>query len=326
MHRRNLYWLCAAAAALSSAGGFLATQQAVAQQKIHREYVPGREKVVPHFTGDKAFMNHVERWKDENAIRQSMAKGLLSHEINFKDFRWLEKSFDGLVVMDEGKDLFHAKDAQGRSCAGCHGNEGEKLKGVHAKFPKYHADMQRVVTVPTQIRHCAEKRLSRQDLHEETRANTMLAFYVGYLSDGETINIDVTTPGPLKDSYERGKDLFFLRTGNFHFACAHCHTPPTAGSYLRGQRPTGFFGDAASYPIYHYPFDIPGSDRGFVFTLQHQIKSCQTLSRMKQGREGSKSMTDIEVFLTGVSNGYKVSIPTAQYNMSTGYLDNLKKK
>ena len=321
MNRNHLLGLAmASAAALGAVGA------AVSQQPIHREYSPGREKVVPHVTGDKAFMNHYDRWKDEAAVKASMARGLLSHQINFKDFRWLEKSFDGLIVMDEGKDLFHKKDAQGRSCAGCHGQEGEKLKGVHAKFPKYHDGMKRVATVPTQIRHCAETRMDNKDLHEETRANTMLAYYVGYLSDGEIINIDVTTPGPMKDSYERGKDLFFMRTGNFHFSCANCHTPPTAGSHLRGQRPTGFFGDAASYPIYHYPFDIPGSDRGFVFTLQHQIKSCQTLSRMKQGREGSKSMTDIEVFLTAASNGYKISIPTAQYNMSTEYLQDFKKK
>jgi sulfur-oxidizing protein SoxA len=54
--------------------------------------------------------------------------------------------------------------------------------------------------------------------------------------------------------------------------------------------------------------------------MQHQIKSCQTLSRMHQGTEGSISMTDIEVFLKALANGYKMSIPTVEYNMSTDYL------
>lgn len=289
-------------------------------QDVRREYAPGREDVIPHVSGDTKFSNTYENWKDEDAIRRSKAKGLMSHEINFKDFRWLEKSFDGELVLEEGKDLFNAKDSKGKSCADCHGADGEKLKGVHVKFPKFNERVGRVVVVPTQIKICAEERMSRTDLHEETRANTMLAYYIGYLSDGQTINIDVTSPGPLRDSYERGKELYFRRVGNFHFACANCHTPPTAGNYLRGQRPTTFFGDASEYPIYHYPYFLPGEDRGYVFTLQHQIKSCQLLSRMYPGKEGSKSMTDIEVFLTATSNGYKMSIPVTEYNLYTDYL------
>lgn len=289
-------------------------------QDVRREYAPGREDVIPHVSGDAKFSATYEDWKDEDAIHRAKAKGLMSHEMNFKDFRWLEKSFDGELALDEGKALFHAKDGQGRSCAGCHGENGEKLVGAHAKFPKFSERAGRVVVVPTQIKMCAESRMDRTDLHEETRANTMLAFYVGALSDGHVIDIDVTSPGPLRESFERGKELYFRRVGNFHFACANCHTPPTAGSYLRGQRPTTFFGDASEYPIYHYPYALPGEDRGYVFTLQHQIKSCQLLSRMYPGKEGSKSMTDIEVFLTAASNGYKVSIPVSEYNMSTDYL------
>lgn len=291
-----------------------------AAQEVRREHLPGREKVIPHVSGDKVFSNTYENWKDEDAVRASLKKGLPSRDINFKDFRWLKKSFDGELALEEGRQLFHQKDAQGRSCAGCHGENGAKLKGIQANYPKVNTRLGRVVVIPSQIRACAEERLDRKDLVEATRANAMLAFYVGSLSDGSIINIDVTTPGLLKDSYERGKELFFRRTGQFNFACAHCHTPPTSTNYIRGQRPSTFFGDAASYPIWHFPFQLPGQDRGYVFTLQHQIRSCQTLSRMHPGTEGTQSHIDIEVFLTAVSNGYKISIPGQQYNTETGYL------
>jgi sulfur-oxidizing protein SoxA len=301
------------------ASGF-ATVGAVAQD-VRREHVPGREKVIPHVSGDRYFSNTYDKnWKDEATIRAAIKKGLPSRDINFKDFRWLQKSLDGELAMDEGRELFHKKDAQGRSCAGCHDAGGAKLKGIQAGYPKVHPRTGKVTVIPSQIRICAEERLERKDLHEETRANAMLAFFIGSLSDGHVINIDVTKTGPLKDSYERGKELFFRRTGQFHFACAHCHTSPTAISYIRGQRPSTFFGDASQYPIWHYPFQLPGQDRGFVFTLQHQIKSCQTLSRMYPGKEGSPSFIDIETFLTAVSNGYKISIPTMQYNMQMDYL------
>jgi sulfur-oxidizing protein SoxA len=231
-----------------------------AAQEVRREHLPGQEKVIPHVSGDKVFSNTYENWKDEDAVRAALKKGLQSRDINFKDFRWLKKSFDGELALEEGRQLFHQKDAQGRSCAGCHGENGAKLKGIQAGYPKVNTRLGRVVVIPSQIRVCAEERLDRKDLAEPTRANAMLAFYVGSLSDGSIINIDVTAPGLLKDSYERGKELYFRRTGQFNFACAHCHTPPTATNYIRGQRPSTFFGDAASYPIWHFPFQLPGQD------------------------------------------------------------------
>lgn len=309
--------LCAATvlgtASLAAAGALA--------QDVKREYMPGREKAIPHVSGDERLSGTYRNWKDEDAVRAAKKAGLMSHEMNFKDFRWLEKSFDGELALEEGRVLFNKADDKGQSCASCHGTDGDKLKGVHAGFPKVNARTGKVVVVPTQIELCARERMGRKDLDVETRANTMLAYWIGYLSDGQPISIDVTTPGPLKDSYERGKELYFRRTGNFHFACASCHTPPTAGNYLRGQRPTTFYGDAAQYPIYHFPYALAGEDRGFVFTLQHQIKSCQMLSRMFQGKEGTQSMVDIETFLTASSNGYKVSIPVSEYNMTTQYLE-----
>lgn len=293
---------------------------AVAADDIKREYVPGRENAIPHVSGDRKFSDTFEKWKDPAAIMAAKKAGLKSHEVNFKDFRWMEKSLDGEFALEEGRKLFNEANDKGQSCASCHGQDGEKLKGVHATSPKVNPRTGKVTVIPTQIRTCAEERLGRTDLHEETRGNTMLAYWIGYLSDGQEINVDVATPGPLKDSYERGRDLYFRRVGNFHFACASCHTPPTAGNYLRGQRPTTFFGDASQYPIYHFPYQLEGHNRGYVFTLQHQIKSCQMLSRMYQGKEGSPSMTDIETFLMASSNGYKVSIPTSEYNMNTDYL------
>jgi sulfur-oxidizing protein SoxA len=290
--------------------------------QVKHDYWWTRDNVIiPHVSGDVHFSNTYDNWKDEESIRRSKARGLQSRDVNFKDFRWLEKSFDAMAAVDEGKETFHLKNAKGESCATCHGVDGQKLAGAYAKLPMYNARAGRVVSGPTQIRICAQERLS-QPWKENTRQNSVLDMYVAWLSDGQVVDIDVKSPSPLRDSYERGKDLYFKRTGQFHFACASCHTGTTTSLYIRGQRPSTFFGDAAHYPIWHFGFALPGDDTASIFTLQHQIRSCQTLSRMYQGEEGSPSMTDIEVFLKAVSNGYKMSIPTVEYNMSTDYLMN----
>lgn len=284
------------------------------------DYMPGKELAIPHVSGDEKFSNTYQYWKDEKAIEAAKKLGKTSADMNYKDFRWAQKSFDGEGAIDLGREYFRQKNDAGKSCASCHGADGEKLKGIYANYPAYNKKLKRVVTVGTQIKTCASERLGF-DWPEDSRPNVLTNMFLAYLSDGKVINIDATKPGPIKAAYERGRDMFFKRAGHFNFACASCHTPPSAGKKLRGQRPTTFFGDAASYPIYHFPYSLPGDDYEYVFTLQHQIKSCQLLSRIYPGAEGSPAMTDIEVFLKASSNGYKMSIPGAEYNMDTKYLE-----
>ncbi|MDD3447786.1 MAG: sulfur oxidation c-type cytochrome SoxA [Gammaproteobacteria bacterium] len=289
--------------------------------EVRHDFWPGRDKVIPHVSGDEQFSNTYRYWKDEMSLDAAVTAGLMSHEMNYKDFRWREKSLEGEMLLGEGQELFNTANEQGQSCASCHGADGKELEGTYARMPKYNERLKRVVVGPTQIRICAEERLGRKDWGEDTRPNTLLAFYLASLSDGEIIDVDVNAPGPVKDSYERGRDLFFKRVGHFHFACASCHTPPSSGNYLRGQRPTTFFGDAAQYPIYHFPYQLAGDNLSYIFTMQHQIRSCQQLSRMYQGREGSAPMTDIETFLRASANGYPISVPVSEYNMNTDYLE-----
>lgn len=284
------------------------------------DFMPGKELAIPHVSGDEKFSNTYRYWKDEEAIAAAKKAGKTSAETNYKDFRWAQKSFDAEGALEIGKQYFNQKNAAGKSCASCHGQDGEKLRGIYANYPAYSKKLKRVVTVGTQIKHCASERLGL-DWADDSRPNVLTDFYIASLSDGKVINIDATRPGPIKQAYERGRDLFFKRAGHFNFACASCHTPPTVGKRLRSQRPTTFFGDAASYPIYHFPYALAGDDYEYVFTLQHQIKSCHLLSRIYPGAEGSPAMTDIEVFLKASANGYKMSIPGSEYNMDTDYLD-----
>ncbi|WP_041440745.1 sulfur oxidation c-type cytochrome SoxA [Thioalkalivibrio sulfidiphilus] len=283
------------------------------------DYWPNREKAIPHVSGDEAFSNTYQYWKDAEAIAAARQEGRMSHEMNFKDFRWLERSMEGEELAERGSELFHRKNQNGQSCASCHGDNGEKISDAQSRFPAFNKRLGRVVTMPTQIGSCASERLG-ENWVEDTKENSLIGMYVATLADGVPVNIDVSG-GEMKASYERGRDLFFKRTGHFNFACASCHTPPTSGSYLRIQRPTTFFGDAAQYPVYHFPYSLPGDDLEYIFTLQHQIKSCQILSRMYPGVEGSEPMTDIEVFLQASSNGFPISAPVNFYNLDAGYME-----
>ena len=130
-----------------------------AEELLKFDYWPGRDNVIPHVSGDEKFSDTYQYWKDEKAIEQAKKAGKKSHEMNFKDFRWAQKSFDAEPALEIGKGYYNQKNANGKSCASCHGENGKKLEGIYANYPSYNKRLKRVVTVGTQIKTCASERL-----------------------------------------------------------------------------------------------------------------------------------------------------------------------
>lgn len=273
------------------------------------KFYPGREKALPGVESDRNLTNTYMHWKDEESISQAIANELGDELINYKHIRWLKRDeFNGDILNEEAKVIYAKPGDKGKSCASCHGDEAERLVGVAAQYPKYDEDLQRMVSLTTRIKTCGEKYVGL-DLPVTSGDNNLLAAYVTSKSYGVPVQVDVSE-GPQKEAFERGRDLFFKRVGQFSFACASCHTPPSALKRLRGMRPSTPYGDAASYPIFEFPA-FP--ERHYLVTLQHQVKACATAARMKTEDEGSPEYTDLEVFLRALSNGYEVNVLSSYY-------------
>lgn len=273
-------------------------------------YWPGRELVTPHVSGDRAFTNTYDNWKDRDALMAAIRRALPDQEMNYKNVRWLKQDkFNGSLLMEDAFALYRKPNAAGRSCSSCHGADGSRFRGVAARYPVYDKERRQVTALIGRINDCASRHLG-QPMPEDGGDNNLLAAFVTSFSHGMPIQVDVSTPGPLKDAFERGRNAFFKRTGQLGFACASCHTPPSVLKQLRGMRPSGPFGDAASYPIYEFP-DYP--ERHYIVTLQHQIKACAMLSRTHTSAEGGPEYTDLELFLTGISNGHPINFMSSYY-------------
>lgn len=302
--RRAINVLIAAALGIH-AGGVLAEAAVEGVGK----YYPGREKALPGVENDRNFTNTYPHWKDRESILQSIADGLGEEVMNYKNVRWLKRDeFNGDLLFEEANVLFAKTGPKGKSCASCHGAEGEKLEGVAAQYPKFDSKLGRMVSLTTRIKHCGSEYVGA-DLPVDSGDNNLLEAYVTSLSHGVPVQVDVAS-GPQKKSFERGRDSFFKRTGQFGFACASCHTPPSVLKRLRGMRPSTPYGDAASYPIFEFPY-YP--ERHYLVTLQHQVQACASLARMKTEEEGSPEYTDMEVFLRALSNGHEVNALSTYY-------------
>jgi sulfur-oxidizing protein SoxA len=273
-------------------------------------YAPGRERVIPHVSGDEKNSNTYENWKTRDAVKSSIARGLSDVKMNYKNIRWLKQDYlNGSILVEEAGKLYGRKNSEGKSCASCHGDSGEKFKGVAARYPIFDNKLKKVMALTSRINNCSTKYL-KNPMPEDAVDNNLLAVFVTSFSNGTQIALDVKSEGPLKDSYARGKDLFFKRVGQYNFACASCHTGTSVLKKLRGMHPSTPYGDAAQYPIYEFP-NYP--DRQNIVTLQHQIEACSAAARMQTAKEGGPEYTDMEVFLRSLSNGYPINVLSSYY-------------
>jgi sulfur-oxidizing protein SoxA len=105
----------------------------------------------------------------------------------------------------------------------------------------------------------------------------------------------------MKEAFERGRILYHTKAGRLNFACSSCHTH-NVGQLVRGTHITTPYGDAAHFPVYRTKYMLQ--------SLQLRIAECNLDSGVQPLRPGSAAYTDIEVFLTALTNGYPVSVPS----------------
>lgn len=274
----------------------------VPQEQPYREHTPPFNWK-PHVSGDKELTNTYQYWKDRKALNPQWVE---SREHAWKlNWKYMDGSVDGNlngghVALDRGRELFKQLNASG-SFAACLGANKGKLDGLRASYPRFNKELGRVAGLEETIEHCAAKQ--QQVLEHGSYDNSAISVYVASFSNGVPIKIDVTSPGPLREAYLRGKDRFELRAGVSNFACASCHVA-LAGRQLRGQIPTSPFGDASHWPLYR--------TRGELMSMQVRFVECNRNSGVQPLKLGAKPYTDIEVFLTALSNGLAVDVPSAR--------------
>lgn len=293
---------------LALSGVFIAASGTAGATEIKpNAYYPGKEIFIPGVENDP--LDTYRYWKDRDTIRKSIADGVPDEKMNYKNIRWLEADdFNGEVVIAEAELIFNRVGPKGESCASCHGERGEKLSGVATTYPKYDSDAGRMVAMVNRVEMCAEKNTG-ENIPVDSAENTLLVNYINHKSHGQKIQVDVDSKHG-KEAFERGRNLFFKRVGQFDFACASCHTAPTALKQLRGMRPSTIYGDAASYPIWEYP---ASPERRYLYTIQRQISSCSFNARMELEDEGSPEYIDMEVFIRALSNGHEINSQSTYY-------------
>lgn len=257
--------------------------------------------------GDVGFSDTIRYWRTSQALDQhaSMAADPLQQwKLNWKHMDLDRVDLHpGHLAVDEGEAMVKALAGRSPGFLACLGEGRGSLKGLAAGYPKYDAALQRIVTVEARIEHCAAAAGER--IPQGSPANNKVAVYFKSLSAGVPIRVDIGDPKVMA-SYRRGEEAFHLRTGQLNFACASCHVPGSImGHRLRGETPTTPFGDAAHYPTYRTPVNA-------LESIQERFARCHSQMRTQPLKPGDPAYDDLEVFMTVLSNGYPVSVPSAR--------------
>lgn len=267
-----------------------------------RDYVPP-VNWKPDVAGDMELSKTYPHWKDRKQLDPKLYESKTEQwKTNWK---FMDPSVDdslhgGHLALDRGEKLFAELNA-GNALAACLGAKDGNLKGLRAtRFPQYNEQLGRVVGLDEMIDVCTARAGRR--LEHGSYDNAAVSLYVASHSNGVPIRIDVSQ-GPLKDAFERGRERFHVRVGSNNFACASCHTA-AVGTSLRGQVLTTPYGDVAHWPAYR--------TKGELQALHVRFSECNRNAGTQPLRPGSKAYTDIEVFLTALSNSYPVDVPASR--------------
>jgi len=213
-----------------------------------------------------------------------------------------EFSNPGMSTVDKGRNLFNEKGVNDKTCADCHGKEGEIFNAKSlARYPIYDDDENRPITLQEKINLCGEDQLDNVPYVPECIDLVALETFVRYLARGEAINVDIS--GPMKKHYDAGEKLYFSRIGQYGMSCAHCHVY-NQGKKLRGQ--TLSQGQTNGFPEYRLG---PGK----VVGIHTRVQECFSSFRAEPYGLGSEELINLEVYLNAKGNSLKVETPAVRY-------------
>jgi sulfur-oxidizing protein SoxA len=207
----------------------------------------------------------------------------------------------GLLWVEHGRELWSQVDgAADASCAGCHGEAAESMRGVRTQSPRFDPRRSRLINLEQQINRCREDRLQAAPYPYESEALLALTTFVSFQSRG--LPIDVRIDGPAQLFFEAGKAFFFRRRGQLDLACQHCHEQ-YAGQRLRGDVVSQ--GQINGFPIYRHTWQTLGS-------THRMFAWCNVSVRAEAYPYGADEYVNLELYLAWRGRGLPVETPAVR--------------
>ncbi|MCC2096425.1 MAG: sulfur oxidation c-type cytochrome SoxA [Hyphomicrobiales bacterium] len=223
--------------------------------------------------------------------RTSETQALETDDFQNPAFLWVEK----------GEELWSTVDgSEGKSCQSCHGEASDSMKGVRASMPKWSEAAGKPQTLEQHINSCRKDRMGAEEWKWEADQMLSMTAYVGLQSRG--MPVDVQTDGPMASWVDRGKEIYYQRSGQLDLSCASCHEQNN-GKFIRADFLSQ--GHINGFPTYRLKWQKPGS-------IHRRFKGCMNDVRAEAYDVASDEFIALELYVASRGEGLAVETPAVR--------------
>jgi sulfur-oxidizing protein SoxA len=207
----------------------------------------------------------------------------------------------GMIAVEDGETIWNTVEGtEGKSCASCHNDAAESMKGVGARFPKWDADSEKPINIELQINKCRTEQMGAEALAFNKGGQQELTTYIKHQSLGMPVELDLSE-GEMQSWWEKGKDVYYTRTGQLNLACASCHET-AMGKFIRADHLSQ--GQVNGFPTYRL--------KSGLTSLHQRFRGCIRDTRAKQPKAFSDELMALETYVTWRGTGLSVETPSVR--------------
>lgn len=210
----------------------------------------------------------------------------------------------GMLLVEAGKELWSKVDGKaGKSCASCHGDPKKSMANVGTSFPKMmgQGDKRTLRNVESQINVCRTENMQAEPWKLESKDMLAMTVFTKHQSLGKPVNVKVD--GEAAKWFEKGKAMYYTRTGQLDLSCSHCHEM-MEGKYIRSDHLSQ--GQINGFPLYRL------KDQA-VLSVHKRFEGCIRDTRAEFPKAGSDDLLALELYVAWRGNGLPVETPAVRH-------------
>ncbi|MHA6263789.1 sulfur oxidation c-type cytochrome SoxA [Arenibacterium sp. CAU 1754] len=207
----------------------------------------------------------------------------------------------GMIFVDQAMEEWSKVDgSEGKSCASCHEDVETSMKGVRAVYPKWNESAGEVRTLVNQINDCRENQMGAEKWKNTGGKIVAMEALISLQSRGMPVNVAID--GPVQATWEKGKELYYTRTGQLELSCANCHED-NYGNMIRADHLSQ--GQINGFPVYRLK-------NTKLNTAHARFKGCVRDTRAETYNPGSDEFIALELYVASRGNGLSVEAPSVR--------------
>ncbi|RMD94759.1 MAG: sulfur oxidation c-type cytochrome SoxA [Alphaproteobacteria bacterium] len=277
--------------ALALSAGLGLGGAAVADPDNDNLIINGEIEIVTEAPAPEHLKGHLDKIYSGWRFRSDETQALETDDFSNPAMIWVEQAAE-VWETPEG--------SAGKSCASCHGDVEEGMKGVRAVYPKWNEAAGEVRTLEMQINDCRENRMGAEPWKYTGSDMVNMVALISSVSRGMPVNVAID--GPARKMWEWGKELYYTRTGQLELSCASCHEL-NYGRMIRADHLSQ--GQINGFPTYRLK-------NAKLNSVHSRFKGCVRDTRAATYKPGSPEFVALELYVASRGNGLSVEGPSVR--------------